>query len=115
MTDTEDHEHIWGEVELAHFTGNPHRKCTVGYCNHVTLDLHDDEFTEWTVRYAARNANGIAWIGDVTVGACEDTVEECAEDEIRSHPGPAITTLILVDFTRHPPKKAKGKRKKVKQ
>lgn len=103
MTTETNHEHVWGEVELAHFTGNPHRKCQVGDCNQVTLDLHDDEITNWMVRYAAQNANGVAWIEEIEVYACEDTVEECAREQIRDTPGPAITDIILVDLERKLP------------
>lgn len=35
------HEHEWGPVEHARFTGNPHRKCTG--CDEITLDLNDEE------------------------------------------------------------------------
>lgn len=38
-----EHDHSWGPVEHAFFTGNPHRKCTVEGCRHITLDLSDDE------------------------------------------------------------------------
>lgn len=38
-----DHEHVWGEIHLAHFTGNPHRKCIVEGCHFITLDLKDDD------------------------------------------------------------------------
>ena len=34
------HVHEWGEVEIAVFTGNPHRKCK--HCRVITLDLDDD-------------------------------------------------------------------------
>lgn len=34
-------EHVWGPVETARFTGNPHRKCTL--CGFVSLDLDDNE------------------------------------------------------------------------
>lgn len=35
----EEHEHEWGPVEHATFTGNPNRKCE---CGAVTLDLEGD-------------------------------------------------------------------------
>lgn len=38
-----EHEHQWGEVELARFTGNPHRKCQVPGCKELTMDWGDDE------------------------------------------------------------------------
>lgn len=38
----EMHDHQWGPVELARFTGNPHRKCQVAGCKAITLDLSDD-------------------------------------------------------------------------
>lgn len=41
-----EHEHVWGPVEHAHMTGNPHRKCQVEYCHFVTLDLYDDDSGE---------------------------------------------------------------------
>lgn len=97
---TAEHEHQWGPVEHAHMTGNPHRKCQVEGCGFVSLDLHDDELTHWTVTYAARNANGVAWIGKVTVYACEDTVEEAAREEIHGKTGPPVTDIILVEFER---------------
>jgi hypothetical protein len=37
------HDHEWGPIEHAHFTGNPHRKCQVIGCRSITLDLDDDE------------------------------------------------------------------------
>ena len=37
----EDHEHEWGAIEHATFTGNPHRKCK--HCKQITLDLYDDD------------------------------------------------------------------------
>jgi hypothetical protein len=37
-----DHKHVWGEVETARMTGNPHRKCTVSGCKHISLDLDDE-------------------------------------------------------------------------
>ena len=40
-TDTEEHDHEWGDVELSRFTGNPHRKCL--HCSAVNLDLEDDD------------------------------------------------------------------------
>lgn len=105
ITEPVDHEHQWGPVELAHFTGNPHRKCQV--CWWVTLDLHDDELTDWTVSFAVRNSRGIAWISEVTVWADEDTVEYAATEEINAEYGVdgKPCTIILVDYTRHPPKK----------
>lgn len=98
-----DHEHKYGAVEHSRITETAHRKCTVDGCRFVSLDLHDDELTNWTVSYACRNANGVAWIGEVTVYACEDTVEDAADYEIRSGDGPAIVNIILVDFTRQDP------------
>lgn len=41
--DDDSHDHEWGDVEVSHFTGTPHRKCQVVGCRHVTLDLSDDE------------------------------------------------------------------------
>lgn len=42
-----DHDHVWEQtVRHALLTGNPHRKCTVGGCRFVTLDLSDDEDEE---------------------------------------------------------------------
>ncbi len=38
-----DHEHIYGPVERAWITGNPHRKCLVDGCRFVSLDLSDDD------------------------------------------------------------------------
>lgn len=37
------HEHQWGPVEIARFTGNPHRKCQVSGCKYVSLDLDEDD------------------------------------------------------------------------
>jgi hypothetical protein len=44
-----EHEHEWGEVEQAIFTGNPHRKCKVYGCNQITLDIddYDPEEDDW--------------------------------------------------------------------
>lgn len=46
-----DHEHVWGPIEYAHFTGEPHRKCQVETeaangvfrCRWISLDLEEDE------------------------------------------------------------------------
>lgn len=100
-----EHEHKWGPVELAHFTGNPHRKCQTGGCDFVTLDLHDDELTNWTVSYAVRNIHGVAWIDEATVYACEDSVEDAVREHATEEYGP-IDTIIMVDFTRHNPEDA---------
>lgn len=40
------HEHEWGEIERARFTGEPHRKCEVEDCRMVSLDLDDEEWPE---------------------------------------------------------------------
>lgn len=45
---TADHDHAWGPVEAATFTGNPHRKCAVAGCWHVSLDLDDLDLDDWT-------------------------------------------------------------------
>ena len=37
----DDCEHEWGPVEIALFTGNPHRRCL--NCRAITLDLTDEE------------------------------------------------------------------------
>jgi hypothetical protein len=37
-----EHEHEWGEVEQAIFTGNPYRRCKVYGCNQITLDIDND-------------------------------------------------------------------------
>jgi hypothetical protein len=42
LTVREEHECVWGPVEEARITGNPHRKCQVAGCNKVTLDLEDE-------------------------------------------------------------------------
>jgi hypothetical protein len=39
---TMEHEHEWGEVEQAIFTGNPYRRCKVYGCNQITLDIDND-------------------------------------------------------------------------
>jgi hypothetical protein len=39
----DDHEHEWGPVESARFTGNPHRKCQHPGCTEITLDCEDEE------------------------------------------------------------------------
>ncbi len=39
----ENHEHVWGPVEKARFTGNPHRKCRVAGCSEITLDLDEED------------------------------------------------------------------------
>jgi len=39
----ENHEHTYGPVEHARFTGNPHRKCLFVGCRHISLDLDDEE------------------------------------------------------------------------
>jgi hypothetical protein len=44
--DSDDHEHVWGPVEEARFTGNPHRSCQVPGCREITLDLSDDDSDE---------------------------------------------------------------------
>ena len=36
------HEHTFGPVEKALFTGNPHRKCTHPGCKVLSLDLDDE-------------------------------------------------------------------------
>lgn len=46
MEDAIEHEHKWGEVERATFTGNPHRKCQIEDCRVITLDLSDEEDDE---------------------------------------------------------------------
>lgn len=38
-----DHEHVFGPVEEARMTGNPHRKCQVPGCNVIDMDLEDDD------------------------------------------------------------------------
>ncbi len=43
-TEQDKCEHIWGPVEIARFTGNPHRRCTL--CGFITLDLDDEEDDE---------------------------------------------------------------------
>jgi len=42
--DTREHQHVWGPVEHARLTGNPHRKCQG--CRFVSLDLDDDDDEE---------------------------------------------------------------------
>lgn len=37
-------DHEFGDMELARFTGNPHRRCK--FCGFVTLDLDEDEGEE---------------------------------------------------------------------
>lgn len=44
-TPEEEHQHEWGPVESARFTGNPHRKCLT--CGEITLDLDDDDGTDY--------------------------------------------------------------------
>jgi hypothetical protein len=41
-----EHEHEWGPMEHARFTGNPHRKCQIEGCRFVSLDFDDDETEE---------------------------------------------------------------------
>lgn len=41
-----DHEHQWGPIERAWFSGNPHRKCQLDGCTVISLDLYDDEEEE---------------------------------------------------------------------
>lgn len=41
--ETGEHDHVWGPIEHAHFTGNPHRKCQVSDCRWITLDPYDDD------------------------------------------------------------------------
>jgi hypothetical protein len=36
----------FGSMEIARFTGNPHRKCQVDGCRIVSLDFDDDDFDE---------------------------------------------------------------------
>ncbi len=36
-------EHVWGDVEIARFTGNPYRRCKVDGCNFISLDLDEEE------------------------------------------------------------------------
>lgn len=38
-----EHAHQWGAVEVARFTGTPHRKCTTDGCRYVSLDLSDED------------------------------------------------------------------------
>jgi hypothetical protein len=60
------HKHIWGPVETARMTGNPHRKCTVEDCREVTLDLSDDEDTiEDELRIATNDPQDVAKIFDL--------------------------------------------------
>lgn len=40
-TNEQDHEHVWGPVELSRFAGMAHRKCQD--CRTVTLDLEDED------------------------------------------------------------------------
>ncbi len=42
----ENHEHVYGPVEHARITGNPHRKCQHPGCRQVSLDLDDDDCEE---------------------------------------------------------------------
>lgn len=37
-----DHEHDWGPIEHARFTGEPHRKCQVEGCRWISLDFDDE-------------------------------------------------------------------------
>lgn len=46
--------HKWGPMELASFTGNPHRKCERSGCGFVTLDPEHDVDTY-------READGYHW------------------------------------------------------
>lgn len=63
-----EHEHKWGPVAHAAFTGNPHRKCTVSGCTWITLDLRDDD--------------------DPSEGACEMHIEaiDAALDALATDP-----------------------------
>lgn len=44
--DAEPHNHVWGNVEYARMTGNPHRKCLVPGCGVISLDLDDDDLED---------------------------------------------------------------------
>lgn len=112
MTITEaDHEHKWGPVEIAWITGNPHRKCQISGCHFITLDLHDDELTNWTVDYEIRSSidAGAAVVhhGQVTVYACEDTVDAAAIEEVHdtvSYADPRIDPFVTITgYYRHDP------------
>ena len=39
MLSAQEHDHIWGPVEHARITGNPHLKCQVLGCRDISLDL----------------------------------------------------------------------------
>lgn len=34
------HNHSWGAIQTARFSGEPSRPCTDPDCNHITLDLY---------------------------------------------------------------------------
>jgi hypothetical protein len=41
-----DHDHLWGPLEHARFTGNPHRKCTIDGCQDIHMSMGEaDMFT----------------------------------------------------------------------
>ncbi len=42
-----EYEHDWGPVEHARLTGNPHRKCQIGGCRVINLDLDDEDDDEY--------------------------------------------------------------------
>ncbi|MEO7555487.1 MAG: hypothetical protein ABIV94_02630 [Acidimicrobiales bacterium] len=43
MTAELDHVHAWGPMELARWTGTPHRRCTADGCAFVNLDGPGDD------------------------------------------------------------------------
>lgn len=65
-----EHDHVWGPVEHAFMTGNPHRKCTVEGCRHITLDLHDDDFDPDRDLYAFVTTQGTAMAESALCTAC---------------------------------------------
>lgn len=42
----EEHDHEWGAIDRAPYTGTPHRKCIEPFCRVVSIDLDDELFEE---------------------------------------------------------------------
>lgn len=70
---TTEHEHKWGPVEHARFTGNPHRKCE---CGMISLDLGGDEESDDLSPLPDVNTLAKAFSDEMRAGI---TAEELAE------------------------------------
>ena len=39
----EEHMHEWGPIEVSHFAGTVHRKCTIAGCKYISIDFDEDD------------------------------------------------------------------------